>query len=108
MATVTLQFFEKTHLTLGITSSQSGNNINPGSAIATWTVDNPAIVALSPAPSGLTCECRAKAPGTCTVTATLRPPGAQGGAAITGTITVTVLGGVPDTLTISASNPLRQ
>jgi hypothetical protein len=105
MATVTLQYFEKTHLTLGITSSLSGSNINPGSAIPTWTVDNPAIVALSPAPSGLTCECRAKSPGTCTVTATLRPPG---GAPITGTITVTVLGGSPDTLIISASNPLRQ
>jgi hypothetical protein len=100
----TMYFYEKTTLTLGITSSDTGKNLPP-SVIPTWSIDNGNLAVLAPSRTGLTCDVLGRAPGTVNVTAKMvKPDGTQAQT----TFQIVISAGTPDTLTISASNPQRQ
>lgn len=101
----TMNFYEKTTLTVGVTASDTGNTFTTLGVTPTWSIDNANLAVLVPSRDGRTCDVLARAPGTATVTCRLtKPDGTQA----TATFQIVISAAVPDTLTISASRPTRQ
>jgi hypothetical protein len=105
MPAFTMNFYEKTTLTVAVTASDTGNTFTNLGVVPTWTIDNPNLAVLAPARDGRTCDVFARAPGTITVTCKLvKPDGTQAQA----TFQIVISAAVGDTLTLSASRPVRQ
>lgn len=92
----TVQLTDTKQVTLTVAEQDSKQQPVTGDAL-TWTVDNPAIVAITPAADGYSCLCVAGTDGVATVTVadnTVTPP-------LTGTDVLTVVSSAATSLMIS-------
>jgi hypothetical protein len=87
-----------------LTVAETDSKGQPASDSLTWSVDNPAVVAITPSADTMSCLCVAGTDGTATVTvtdSTVTPP-------ITATDTLTVVSSAATSLVISEGTPEDQ